>query len=210
MFHFPCEAISREMASLKGIGGLCTVSSIYKQLDEQVIEQFQVETGAASLLELMKIKEADLMTDLLKHLLKKYNYMDNVFIFGEEKLAITLEDVLYITGLPIVGEPVICQKFRDVNVFERVFGIPKSDLERGTRVKLQVLKNITLNDCSSTRGQIALLSVMVSCFVTPTIGRHGIPSTYVQFLENLMGVDTRQDQYQRKHVGCNGKIIIFS
>lgn len=50
------------MASMRGTSGLCTFSSIYTKLDEQVIRQFQEEIEVASLLELMKIKEADLMT----------------------------------------------------------------------------------------------------------------------------------------------------
>lgn len=57
-------------------------------------------------------------------------------------MNITLEDVLYLTGLPIKGEPLIPDNIKDLEAFSRVFDIPIPKL----KLSLIDLKDICVDE----------------------------------------------------------------
>ncbi|KAL8170550.1 hypothetical protein V2J09_022354 [Rumex salicifolius] len=64
---------------------------------------------AKSLFKLLKLPNADVLKSLVSIVCCHYNKDTDFFQFGDVKLGITLEDILCITGLPIMGKPVVCR-----------------------------------------------------------------------------------------------------
>lgn len=62
---------------------------------------------------------------------------------GTHALGLTLEDVLYITGLPVKGEPVLYKNAFDDGVFNRVFGLGR--FLRKTTLPVKEIRNIALD-----------------------------------------------------------------
>ncbi|KAL6555102.1 hypothetical protein OROGR_006360 [Orobanche gracilis] len=66
-----------------------------------------------------------------------------IFLFGTHALGITLEDVLYITGLPIKGEPVLYKEAFDDGAFNRIFG--RGRFLKKTTLPVKEIKKIALD-----------------------------------------------------------------
>lgn len=97
-----------------------------------------------------------------------------------DSLCVTLEDVLYLTSLPIRGEPVIGEETRDLGAFTRVFGI---DIKI---MSIPDLEKIAIDQTKDQRQRkIVVLLIMGSAIVNPTYDDHKVQTTYVEFLEQL-------------------------
>lgn len=166
----------------KGAGKLNTISQLYNDLDDV----FKAELEGNCLFKLLKLPSSQHLSPLLGVLLKFYDSQQHVFNFGAHQLGITLEDVLYLTGLPIRGKPVICSDSRDIMAFTRVFG-----LSGEKRVSLKKLKEIAVDQNQDLRRRkIGVLLILISCFITPSHDGQRICATYIQFVENLDDVDS--------------------
>ncbi|KAL6580672.1 hypothetical protein OROMI_006595 [Orobanche minor] len=138
--------------------------------------------GYSSLLSFGQITPFHLPTlPLLRNFLGRYKGLR--FDFGNIHLQITLEDILYLTGLPIQGKAVLCSVSPDETAFERVFGIPEVALER-TDVQA-IVESGRNND---TRMK-ALLLLIIVFLIDPSRGSGHITREYVQFVEKLGEVD---------------------
>lgn len=105
---------------------------------------------------------------------------------GSHALSLTLEDVLYITGLPITGEPVLNKNAFDDGAFNRVFG--RGRFLRKTKLPVKEIMNIALNKGHVEDYQarkIAVLLIVLFAFIAPNNNKHEIHSVLVQFVENL-------------------------
>lgn len=129
------------------------------------------------------------MYDIIEEFMVYYVIYENLFNINGIKLAITLEDVLFIAGLPIRGTIVIGKNSRDHWAFYRALKIDQTELHRKDRVKVKTLKDIAVDpNRNLEHRKIAVLTILVECIITPTSGGHGISSSYVQYLENLVEV----------------------
>ncbi|MFS7932974.1 hypothetical protein Hanom_Chr04g00374261 [Helianthus anomalus] len=73
-----------------------------------------------------------------------YNRDSNVFVVKGKRLSITLEDILYLTHLPIDGKPVLCKESLSKEACEEVF------IDRAP-TKIQDLKNIAFDKNNDKR-----------------------------------------------------------
>nr|QIA97929.1 hypothetical protein AP_R.00g000270-v1.0.a3 [Amaranthus palmeri] len=105
---------------------------------------------------------------------------------GNYGLNPTLEDVLYLTGLPIVGKPVIFDKTVDNDAFMRVFE------EQGTNIiSLTTLDRIAKDHTRSDDKRIkAILLILICCIIAPSTSGHECRATLVQFVEHLDQVNS--------------------
>ncbi|KAL3633814.1 hypothetical protein CASFOL_022576 [Castilleja foliolosa] len=166
-----------------------TIGKIYSSLDGD-FKPFLHSSRPRSFFRILDIEDSDMLMPLMDILLSFFVVEEHVFIFGKYKLGITLEDILFLTGLPIYGRPVIStfEKSRDLDAFSRVLGL---ETEKGKGVSTSVLISyIQDRKKDNTKRTIALILVLlIHCFITPSTNRQRVPTTYVQFLENLENVD---------------------
>ncbi|KAL1823809.1 hypothetical protein ACET3Z_010587 [Daucus carota] len=107
----------------RGAGRLKGISDFWESLDAQFKEDLLTKNPNSILLLVNDIKGADLLSDLLGTVIDKYYDPDtHTFDISGHVLGVTLEDVLYLTGLPIQGKPLIYEKSLDEDAFMRVFG----------------------------------------------------------------------------------------
>ncbi|OMO96708.1 hypothetical protein COLO4_15129 [Corchorus olitorius] len=72
---------------------------------------------------LLKLKHGEHIHNLLEVCLDYYDVYERCFIFNEKKVFIGLEDVLYITGLPIHGDPFILDA-RQIDWAKQLLDLP--------------------------------------------------------------------------------------
>lgn len=109
---------------------------------------------------------------------------------GTHALGLTLEDVLYITGLPVKGEPVLYKNAFDDGVFNRVFGLGR--FLRKTTLPVKEIGNIALDKdhVEDYRARkIAVILIVLFAFIAPNNNKNEIDSISVQFVENLDRID---------------------
>ncbi|KAL2935833.1 Protein MAIN-LIKE 2, partial [Bienertia sinuspersici] len=185
---------------IKGCNKLNTMNEVWLELDGDMkaeINRIIDSNGeGSSLLRLFKIYELpdqlDFPTSLFDKLMTYYENVDGKTCFrvgGGQWLNVTLEDVLYLTGLPIRGKPVFPkpEKYKDFDAFHRVFGRPASK-----EITFLELKEICI-DKNKTRSRDermkAILLYIVNCIIIPnSIGK--ITTSYVHFVEKLDEVDS--------------------
>lgn len=113
-----------------------------------------------------------------------HNLKCHLFLVNGFKLNVTLEDILYLTRLPIAGIPLIpaAEKGKDLDAFQRVFGLQP------------VSETLPITDfvnfaCDKTHDQIkriqAVLLLIITCIVIPSSVGHICRTSYVQFIEDL-------------------------
>lgn len=174
---------------MTGAGKLSSVSSLHRDLDDEFLSLLKEDSHATCLYRLLDLVDADLMYDIVDEFMVYYVPEENLFNINGIKLAITLEDVLYITGLPITGTAVVGRNSRDHGAFYRALKIDSKNLSRKDRVKVEMLKKISIDPTSSPEHQkIAVLIILADSIITPSPDGHGIPSSYVQYLEKLDNV----------------------
>ncbi|KAI3511620.1 hypothetical protein L1887_18776 [Cichorium endivia] len=115
------------MGTFKASGKFSRLSDLYSRLDgvfkDHVEEIINVNGSGFYLLRMLRLTKHGIQTPggLLEALVDTYDMDGHYFKINDHVLNITLEDVLYITGLPIDGREVIIPKTRDDNAFTRVF-----------------------------------------------------------------------------------------
>ncbi|XP_057420236.1 protein MAINTENANCE OF MERISTEMS-like isoform X2 [Lotus japonicus] len=99
-------------------------------------------------------------------------------------MNITLEDVLFITGLLVYGKPVISDTSRDEDAFSSIFGINQ------TTVSIAKLKEIACGERSEDKKMYVVLLMVITCIVVPSEDGHRCCPSYVQFVKNLDDVNS--------------------
>lgn len=162
-------------------GGLSTLYSWKSSLetdDEVFLKKLQNEGG---LFTPLFLADADikLLTPLIESLLNKYDHELNVFKVKGKILSITLEDILYLTHLPIDGKPVLCKLSPSEVSSKEVFG----DKKANTITDLEKIAFDKEND--ERQRKVAVLKMIIGCFIMPSYNGYEISSTYVDFLKDL-------------------------
>ncbi|KAL8144113.1 hypothetical protein V2J09_017145 [Rumex salicifolius] len=136
---------------------------------------------AKSLFKLLKLSNADVLKSLVSIICRHYNKDTDFFQFGDVKLGITLEDILYITGLPFMGKPVVCRLGRKepFDVFQDVM----PDIANQNTVQSGAL--ISLASTDSNVQLKAILLVIIDSFIAPTNNGGKIGGKYVLFVKDL-------------------------
>ena len=164
-----------------GCSKLPTIFNLNKSLQDIVEE---VNGKNICLFDILPIRKPDLLVPLVEELLNYYDCEKYLFNINGHKLAITLEDILYLTGLPIRGTPIMIAS-KDTKAFKRVFGIVKN---RSCSIK--DLKNLAGNTNVDTDTRMkAALMVLIACFVMPMGNNYHIKGDFVKFVEKLEDVD---------------------
>ncbi|KMT18836.1 hypothetical protein BVRB_2g029410 [Beta vulgaris subsp. vulgaris] len=185
----------------KGSSKLNTMSELWLELDPNMKEEINriinSNGNGSSLLRLLKVYELPEQLDFPTSLFDKFmtyyndNGQDGIFCFrvcGGQCLNITLEDVLYLTGLPIKGKPIVPEKNKDFDAFRRVFG---EVVERKT-MTMPELKEICYDKSNSRTTDVrikAILFFIINCMIVSD-SKGPIATSYVQFVEKLDEVDS--------------------
>ncbi|GKE58246.1 hypothetical protein Tco_1497431 [Tanacetum coccineum] len=172
-------------------GKVGSLGIVYNSLDpafKRVVDQIIDSKGDGHcLLRLLRLTSTtQTPTTLLSSLLEKYDSKNHYFKINGHHLNVTLEDILYLTGLPIDGKAVISSTSRDKEAFERVF----TSLDRNEKVIVPTLKKIVETQSKEHKERlIALLLIVNVCFVTPVCDDYIVHNYLVQFVEKLDEVD---------------------
>lgn len=133
------QFIVQIMAS-KGAGKNKTLREIYVQLEENDQDFLQYVSSADPLCyDLLNISDAPVPMKLVKILTNFYDVTEEVFICNGHRLFITLEDVLYITGLPISGH-LIAKAQKNKSNFHDILNLPVIK----SKCSLKLIKNVVL------------------------------------------------------------------
>lgn len=162
------------MAAIKGLSYI--LNNIYNDVEDGFRGYLDDSRDSKCLLNLLRIPGADLLTSVVRYVIRFFDIEDHVFRINGNVLCITLEDVLYLTGLPIQGTPVISDNNRDPLGYLRVFQLPETQ----KTPLLSTLKGIAkdVNRDYDTRKRAVLL-LIVRCFIAPISG--GIESARLIF-----------------------------
>lgn len=163
-----------------------TIRQLYNELDETFQNHLNESQDSRCLLKLLRFLAADLMPSLVCYFLEFYNTKDNVFRFNDQVLSISLEDVLFLTGLPIDGDAVIDQHNRDSEGFHRVFKLD-NEKSKSTKVLKSVAKDVSLDN--DVRKKVVLL-LIIRCFIVPSSNMGRVSTTYLRYIEDLSRVDS--------------------
>ncbi|KAK1395644.1 PMD domain-containing protein [Heracleum sosnowskyi] len=174
------------MSAARVAGRLSAISKFWESLDVGFKKQLQDNPN--SIIRLLNIKGPDLLSKLVCSVIDRhYDHNMHTFTFSSHVLGVTLEDVLYLTGLPIQGKPVIYDKSLDKDAFERVFG---EKFKGKTQLKFDEVKKIALDVHRPFKvRKIAVLLVMCECFISPNNNHHEIISQKVQLVEKVDDID---------------------
>lgn len=118
---------------------LSTLCNLYQSSDDDfrgVITRIIDSKGHAhTLLRLLKVwegKDVDIISPVITKALERCGVFDadkdfHGFQFGDIRLNITLEDVLFLTGLHIVGRPVVTNDNKNMTAFSEIFGVDERE-----------------------------------------------------------------------------------
>ncbi|KAL1803001.1 hypothetical protein ACET3Z_031648 [Daucus carota] len=173
------------MATIKGTSMIYTLRDLYNELDDSFRNYLDNSEDSRCLLDLLKFPAADIMPSLVSYFLEFYNPEENVFRINDQVLCISLEDVLFLTGLPIDGEPVIDHGNRDAHGFHRVFGLRNQKFHSTAE-----MKKVVIEGKDNEVRKIAVLLLIVRCFIVPSDNGGRVSTTYLRFIENVNRVDT--------------------
>lgn len=163
---------------------LSVMKKLYKRLDPAFRDSIQDN----SLCRLLNIEDADMPSTILRSVLEYYDTEQHVFRFQGHTLGFTLEDVLYLTALPIQDKAVIIPDVPDLDAFERVFGQAYAQKKNLSFHELEDIAANTENDV--TRRKIAVLAVIFGAFIAPDSNKHKVTAACVKFFEDVDQVDT--------------------
>ncbi|KAJ0030521.1 hypothetical protein Pint_12780 [Pistacia integerrima] len=108
-----------------------------------------------------------------------------------------LEDILYLTGLPIDGKPVIANSIDIDGLCERLLGRipPKKKVVKTGYLGLKWLKdefeevNVPADSPDIHRYVRAYLLYIFGCVVFPGLSRHQVPEDYLHLFDDLSAID---------------------
>lgn len=163
------------------------LNKLYNEVEVDFRAYLDNSNDSRCLLNILKIPGTDILTSVVEYVLRFYDIEHNIFNINGNILCITLEDVLYLTGLPIQGDPVISNKNRDLDGFQRVFQLSETPKTPLITAILNIAKDV--NRDYDTRKRAVLL-LIVRLFIAPICGGHRVSPTFIQFIENLSKVDS--------------------
>ncbi|KAK1377554.1 hypothetical protein POM88_024298 [Heracleum sosnowskyi] len=177
---------SSSRVKIKGSSMLKTITSLYTELDEEFRGILDRSTDSRSLLNILKCPEAQLLPSLLACAMKYFDARNNVFRINGMTLCISLEDVLFLTGLPISGSPVISHENRDPEGFSREFGLEDICSHSITKMS-SIAKNL---NCDEAMRKKAVLLLIVRCFIVPSASGHTLNTTFLKMVQDFKLVDS--------------------
>jgi hypothetical protein len=183
----------------KGCNKLPTLSPLWQEMDEDfkttidnIIDRNCRGSSLLRVLKLVPLLKVDIPTPLV-HAFMDYYSLDqttNSYSFNirsGQRMNVTLEDVLYLTNLPIVGRPIVPNNNKDKGAFYRLFEISGNE----NHISLTKLKVISLNKEKTEDERIkAILLLIVTCIIAPNANGHNCNTSFVKFIENLDEVDS--------------------
>ena len=130
-----------ELQSAKAVSKLDTLLELKRTLDtdvsfKQKIRERIDSNGAGStllrILDLVPNQPINFPLPLLDKFLQYYIRVDPVldsfcFVVAGQNMNVTLEDILFLTNLPIKGKPLVPEKSRDPTTFHRVFSLSQTE-----------------------------------------------------------------------------------
>ncbi|QCD81552.1 Aminotransferase-like [Vigna unguiculata] len=178
--------------AFKGCGKLDTLKELYDELDNGmkafITESISSNGPVSCLFRLLMVvrKGNPLPTCLCQILLEKYQIkvecLDFFFLVNDICMNIMLEDVLFLTGLPIDGKPIIPAFSRD----EDAFSIFESNAKT---LSLGELKRIACGQGPQNHKIYVVLLFIINCIIVPSGDGHLCHPTYVQFIKELNDVN---------------------
>ncbi|KAL2903609.1 Protein MAIN-LIKE 2, partial [Bienertia sinuspersici] len=181
----------------KGCSKLNTMSAMWLELEPTmqglINERINSNGEGSSLLRLLKIyqshEQVNFPNPLFEKLMSYYNEDGNgVYCFRVcgQCMNITLEDVLYLTGLPIRGKPLVPKDSKDFPAFSRVFGKPVG-LKKLTLLELKTI--CVDRERTVDQRMKAILFSIIMCVIIPS-STGPCWTSYVQFIEKLDELDS--------------------
>lgn len=133
---------------------------------------------------------------LLSALVESYDVKSRCFVFNGHKLVFGLEDVLYITGLPVDGNPVtgidskgneLCMKYLGRNVCDKTrTGFTNS---AWLRKNFEVVPETIDQDSPEIEPYVrAFLLYLIGSLVVPSYHGANVPVMYLSLMENLQSI----------------------
>ncbi|CAB4289107.1 unnamed protein product [Prunus armeniaca] len=133
---------------------------------------------------------------LLSALVESYDVKSRCFVFNGHKLVFGLEDVLYITGLPVDGNPVtgidskgneLCMKYLGRNVCDKTrTGFTNS---AWLRKNFEVVPETIDQDSPEIEPYVrAFLLYLIGSLVVPSYYGANVPVMYLSLMENLQSI----------------------
>ncbi|KAI3719419.1 hypothetical protein L6452_20317 [Arctium lappa] len=120
-------------------------------------------------------------------LLKKYDPELNVFKIKVQRLNVTLQDILYITGLPIQGKALITSRTRNKTTFRETMGFD----EDKPNISMTDLQNIAMDVHKTTNQRMrTIFLLIIDCVIIPSADVKMVTSTYVEFVRDLTIVNS--------------------
>lgn len=186
----------QEMATkAKGSSKLPTLCDLWSKLDEDfkalINNRIDNNGDGSSLLRLLRLipnRRVEISTYLLQEFMTLYEHRENDFYFqvcGQQCMNVTLEDVLLLTHLPIIGRPIVPIDNRDRDAFNRFFS------ENSSLLSLVTLRNICCDTNRNDDERIkAVLLMIVTCLIAPNGNGQNCKTSYVQFIEKLDEVNS--------------------
>lgn len=174
------------LVKIKGSSMLTTITSLYTKLDEKFRGILDRSTDSRSLLNILKFPKAELLPSLLTCALEYFDVRNNVFRINGMVLCISLEDVMFLTGLPISGSPVISHENRDPGGFSREFGLEDISNHLITKIS-SIAENV---NCDEAMRKKAVLLLIVRCFIVPSASGHTVNTTFLKMVQDFKLVDS--------------------
>ncbi|XP_050879115.1 protein MAIN-LIKE 2 [Lathyrus oleraceus] len=176
----------------KGSSKLPTLCDLWSKLDEDfkalINNRIDNNGDGSSLLRLIPNRRVEISTYLLQEFMTLYEHRENDFYFqvcGQQRMNVTLEDVLFLTHLPIIGRPIVPIDNRDRDAFNRLFS------ENSSLLSLVTLRNICCDTNRNDDERIkAVLLMIVTCLIAPNGNGQNCKTSYVQFIEKLDEVNS--------------------
>lgn len=171
---------------IKGSAMITTITRLYEELDGEFRKKLDRSEDSRSLLNLLKFPQAELLPSLLTCALEFFDERNNVFRINGMVLCISLEDVMFLTGLPISGSPVISHSNRDTEGFNREFGLEEIKNHLITKIS-SIAKNV---NCDEAMRKKAVLLLIVRCFIVPSASGHTVNTTFLKMVQDFKLVDS--------------------
>ncbi|KAK1358109.1 hypothetical protein POM88_051365 [Heracleum sosnowskyi] len=174
------------MGKFTGSARLTTLHNLYNGLDSRFKEVIDSSQNSRSLLNFLKFPQAEILPSVLTCALKYYDVSDNVFRINGNVLCLSLEDVKFLTGLPISGRPIIMESNRDLEGFQRCFG-----LNPNKNCNITVISSLVNNETYTyEQWTKALLLLLIRCVIVPSASGHTVNTTFLKLIEDLDQVDS--------------------
>lgn len=154
----------------KGTSKLTTMYTLWSTLDGplkiKINDRIENNDESSSLLRLLRLipnQPVEMTTSLLRMFMSFYNSIENVSYFRvcSQNMNVTLEDVLFLTHLPITDRPIVPINSKDLQAFDQIFSIKK-------KLSLFELRGICCDSDRNVDVRIkAILLIIVTCLIYP-------------------------------------------